>query len=152
MDPQRPGAGWAGGQGHLRASDADREHAVDVLKTAFAEGRLSKAELLGRAGQALTSKTYAELGSATGGIPAWRAPAAARQLAPSRQAVPPDRARQAAWKVIAWVVSAVIVVPGLGLAFFATQYGSFFIMLLFGSAAAAWTGSPGPENGRRQVL
>ncbi len=152
MKPQGPGAGWAGGQGHLRASDADREQAVEVLKTAFAEGRLTKAELLGRAGQALTSRTYAELGGATADIPARRAPAPPRQLAPRRQAVPPDRARQASWKVIAWVVSAVIVVPGLGIAFFATQYGSFFIMLLFGSAAAAWTGSPGPENGRRHVL
>ena len=152
MQPQRPGAGGAGGQGHLRASDADREQAVEALKTAFAEGRLSKAELLGRAGRALTSKTYAELGSATADIPARRVPAAPRHQAPARQPAAPDRARQASWKVIAWVVSAVIVVPGLGVAFFATQYGSFFIMLLFGSAAAAWTGAPGPENGGRHVL
>ena len=152
MEPQGPGPGWAGRQGHLRASDADREQAVEVLKTAFAEGRLSKAELLGRAGQALTSKTYAELGGVTADIPARRVTARPRPTAPLRQTAPPDRARQASWKVIAWVVSAVIVAPGLGIAFFATQYGSFFVMLLFGCVAAAWTGSPGPENGRRHVL
>jgi len=30
-----------GGCGHLRASHADRERVIDVLKTAFVEGRLA---------------------------------------------------------------------------------------------------------------
>ncbi len=40
-----PGDRMAGkGFGLLRASDADRERAVDVLKAAFAEGRLTQDE------------------------------------------------------------------------------------------------------------
>jgi len=35
----------AGGRGNVRASDADRERAIDVLNDAFAEGRLSREEL-----------------------------------------------------------------------------------------------------------
>ena len=42
-----PGNEIAGGQDHgrLRASRADREQVVDVLKAAFVQGRLTKAEL-----------------------------------------------------------------------------------------------------------
>ena len=35
-----PGAGLPGGHGSMRSSTADRERAIDVLKAAFAEGRL----------------------------------------------------------------------------------------------------------------
>jgi len=77
LEPQDPGAGWAAGGGHLRASDADRERVIDALKTAFAQGRLSKSELVRRAAQALESRTYAELAVATAGIAAGRIAAAA---------------------------------------------------------------------------
>jgi hypothetical protein len=66
--------------GHFRAAHADREHVIDTLKTAFADGRLTKDELDARAGQALTAWTYAELAVLTADIPA--GPLAAR---------PPDR-------------------------------------------------------------
>ncbi len=51
----------ATGRGHFRASDADREQVIDALKDAFVQGRLTKDELGVRAGQALASRTYAEL-------------------------------------------------------------------------------------------
>jgi hypothetical protein len=51
-----------------RASDADREHAIDVLKAAFAEGRLTKHELDARAGHAFTSQTFADLAALTADI------------------------------------------------------------------------------------
>jgi putative transcriptional regulator len=57
------------GRGGLRASDADREQAIDVLKAAFVRDRLARAEFEARVGQALASRTYAELAAATGGIP-----------------------------------------------------------------------------------
>jgi hypothetical protein len=57
-------------------------------------------------------------------------------------------ARQVNWKVIAWVVSVMIVTPALGVAFFATYYGSFFILLLFGFGAATVLGTPPPGVGR----
>ena len=61
-----PGGGAAGGGfGHLRASTADRERAVDVLKAAFAEGRLTKEEFDQRVNQAHASRTYADLAALT---------------------------------------------------------------------------------------
>jgi hypothetical protein len=45
----------------LRASDADREQLVEVLKTAFGEGRLTQDEYTTRMEQAYTAKTYGEL-------------------------------------------------------------------------------------------
>ena len=66
--------------GHLRASQADRERAIDVLKTAFIEERLTKDAFDLRVDQALASRTYGELAAATGGLrvgPAADRPAAA---------------------------------------------------------------------------
>jgi hypothetical protein len=68
-------AAGAEGRGHLRASHADREQVVGVLKAAFVQGRLTKDELDLRVGQALTSRTYAELAALTADIPAGQATA-----------------------------------------------------------------------------
>ena len=57
------------GRGGLRASDADREQAIDVLTAAFVRDRLARAEFEARVGQALASRTYAELAAATNSIP-----------------------------------------------------------------------------------
>ena len=48
----------------------DRDHAIDVLKVAFVQGRLSMDEFDVRIGQALTSRTQAELAMVTDDIPA----------------------------------------------------------------------------------
>ena len=53
----------------LRASHADRERVIDVLKVAFVQGRLTKDELDARIGQAITSKTYADLAAVTADLP-----------------------------------------------------------------------------------
>jgi hypothetical protein len=60
----------AGGPSHLRASHADREQVIDVLKAAFVQGRLAKDEFDLRVGQVLASRTYADLAVLTGDIPA----------------------------------------------------------------------------------
>ncbi len=52
-----PEEGAEAGRGHFRAAHADREHVIDTLKTAFADGRLSKDELDARAGRAFTVRT-----------------------------------------------------------------------------------------------
>jgi uncharacterized protein DUF1707 len=61
----------AGAQDHgrLRASRADREQVVDVLKAAFTQGRLDRDEFDLRIGRALTSRTYADLAVLTADIP-----------------------------------------------------------------------------------
>lgn len=60
----------AGGCGHLRASHADREQVIGMLKAAFVQGRLAKDELVVRVGQALASRTYADLAVLTADLPA----------------------------------------------------------------------------------
>lgn len=57
------------GRNHLRASHADRAQAIEVLKAAFVQGRLTKDELDLRVGQTLWSRTYAELAAVTADLP-----------------------------------------------------------------------------------
>jgi hypothetical protein len=80
-------AAAAGGTGRLRASHADREQVVDVLKTAFVQGRLAKDEFVERMGQAFTARTYAELAALIAGIPA--GPTTAPPLPKPARAHPP---------------------------------------------------------------
>ena len=69
--PSEPGHGMVpSGYGNMRASTADRERAVDVLKAAFVEGRLTQDECEQRAGQAFSARTYAELATLTADLPA----------------------------------------------------------------------------------
>lgn len=60
----------AAGRSRLRASDADREQVIEVLKAAFVHGRVTKDEFDARVGQAFASRTYAELAAVTADIPA----------------------------------------------------------------------------------
>jgi hypothetical protein len=53
-----------------RASDADREHVIGVLREAFAEGRLTAEEHSARVGQAYAARTYAELATVSADLPA----------------------------------------------------------------------------------
>ena len=68
--PEDEIAPGAGGRGHLRASHGDREQVIGNLKVAFVQGRLTKDEFDLRVGQALASRTYAELAAVTADIPA----------------------------------------------------------------------------------
>ena len=92
--PQDPAAA---GRGRLRAGHADREQAIDTLKTAFMDGQLTKDELDERAGQALAARTYADLAALTADIPP-RPPQPGRPARPPRSAAgrwtgpPPSRA------------------------------------------------------------
>jgi len=61
--------GASAGRGRLRASHADRDRVLDVLKAAFVQGRLTKDELDVRVGQTFASRTYAELDALTADIP-----------------------------------------------------------------------------------
>ena len=68
--PGHKTAAEAAGWGRLRASHADREHVLDMLKAAFVQGRLAKDEFDMRVSQTLASRTYAELTALTADIPA----------------------------------------------------------------------------------
>ena len=49
------------GRGEFRASHADREQVIEVLKAAFVQGRLGKDEFDLRIGRAFAARTHAEL-------------------------------------------------------------------------------------------
>jgi uncharacterized protein DUF1707/uncharacterized protein DUF4190 len=67
----RPAQGkLADGYGNVRASAADRERAIDVLKAAFAEGRLTREEHDARVERAYRSRTYADLAALSADLPA----------------------------------------------------------------------------------
>ena len=71
VGPGDEGAAGAGGRNYsgVRASHADREQVIDVLKTAFVQGRLAKDELDLRLGRVLASRTYADLSALTADLP-----------------------------------------------------------------------------------
>ncbi len=54
----------------LRASHADREQVIDILKAAFVRGCLGRDELDRRLGRVLTSRTYGDLSALTADLPA----------------------------------------------------------------------------------
>jgi hypothetical protein len=58
------------GDGRLRASHADREQVIEVLKVAFVRERLAKDDFDLRVGQAFAARTHAELAAVTAGLPA----------------------------------------------------------------------------------
>ena len=82
----RPESGAQAAAAGPRASRADREQVIDLLKAAFAQGRLDRDEFDARIGQALASRTYGELAAITADIPAELAGALPRR--------PPVRARR----------------------------------------------------------
>ena len=121
--PGERGAADPTGRGRLRASDADREQVIDTLKAAFVQGWLTTDQLSVRAGQALASRTYAELAAVTDGIPARPAGVAGPPALPVARARKPERRKVAAW------AACVIIPVALGAAFL-TYYGGFLVLFL----------------------
>jgi hypothetical protein len=122
--PWDPRTAGARGHGHLRASDADRERAIDTLKAAFAQGRMTKDELAARTGQALAARTYGELTTATAGLPV-RASETQPRTRPAR-ARPQKRIDRA---TVAWLICMLLLPATLGAAF-VTYYAGFLVLFL----------------------
>lgn len=83
----------------MRVPDAGRERAIDVLKAAFAEGRLTREAHAERVGRAYGSRVYAELAAVSGDLPAWPLRGAAfpaRPGGPTRWPSPPVSAHNRA--------------------------------------------------------
>ena len=57
------------GEPAVRASDAERDQAAGILRAAYAEGRLTRAELDERTGAAYAAKTRADLHGLTSDLP-----------------------------------------------------------------------------------
>jgi hypothetical protein len=129
----------AEGGGHIRASDADREQVIDVLKDAFVRGRLTKDELSVRAGRALVSRTYAELTAITADIlvtiPAWLT-----EATPSKPDRVPAR-KPVNKKTVAWTTCMIILPPAVWAAFL-TYSGGFIVLLVFAFVGLVVTTGP----------
>ncbi len=69
MDGPADEIAGAGRYSSLRASHADRERVIGVLKAAFVQGRLAKDEFDLRVSRVLASRTYAELNALTADMP-----------------------------------------------------------------------------------
>ncbi len=126
---------WDPGSARFLASDADRERTVDILKTAFVHGALTRDELTLRTGRALTARTYADLAATTAGL----TPGVPRPRPAVRQSTPSKR-----WvskKVVVWSASAVVLSTGLGAAFF-NYYGGFLVIMLFMFVGAVLLSKP----------
>lgn len=59
----------SGERGRMRAADADRDRVIELLNTAYGEGRLSKDEYDDRVDSALGARTYADLDLITADLP-----------------------------------------------------------------------------------
>ena len=70
--PPAPGPTANSSNPALRASDEDRDRAVEILRVATGEGRLSAAELDERLDGALTARTIGELVALTADLPELR--------------------------------------------------------------------------------
>jgi hypothetical protein len=68
----------------MRASAVDRDRAVEVITTAYTEGRLTKDEHDARVEQAMTASTYAQLDSVVVDLPGARPPAPPAPPAPPK--------------------------------------------------------------------
>ena len=136
-----PGDGTAGAEGHgrLRASYADREQAIDALKAAFVQGRLTKDEFDLRVGTALVSRTCADLACLTADIPASPAarPRPARE--PARKPSRHSNGRKAVAVAIACVL---VAAPSMGGVAEATQAGSHAVRLVFMIVLACLLATP----------
>ena len=96
----------------MKASDADREHVIGVLREAFAEGRLTAEEHSARVGQAYAARTYAELATVSADLPAGPSahPPAPLSSSPGTGVAPAADRRTNPLAVAALVCS---VIPGL---------------------------------------
>jgi hypothetical protein len=134
-EPGDQGAADAAARGYLRASHGDREHVIDVLKVAFVQGMLTKAELDARVGHAFAARTYADLAALTADVPAGLADAVPTGRAARAQTRPPmsNAAKAAICVVIAVAVAVIASIPTGGAALFV--FAPFYLMALLTAGA-----------------
>ena len=123
----------------LRASHADREQVVGVLKAAFVQGRLAKDEFDLRIGRVFASRTYADLNALTEDLPAGLTAATPAELArdPDNELAVASHERKVA---AAWAC-ATITLPSMAVAVALLESGAglglvLLAVILFASMVA----------------
>jgi Domain of unknown function (DUF1707) len=129
----------AAARGHLRASRADRERVIAVLKTAFVQDRLAKDEFDHRVGQVLASRTYAQLAELTADIPAESPPADIPAQSPAA-APPVDPRRTLAKAARRSLICALLTVALLEGVALNGSFGLLVLAVFSGLAAAGFLG------------
>ena len=131
-------AAGTGSRSRLRASHADREQVIEVLKAAFVQGRLDREEFDLRVGRALASRTYADLAALTADITPARL-TRDRPLEPARESANKKK------KAAAALSCATLAYPGLMAALPPIPDRSPFavpvmvvMFVLFGAVATGW--------------
>lgn len=135
----------AAAHGRRGASHAGREQAIEVLKAAFVQGRLTRDEFGTRVGQALASQTYAELTKVTADLPAGLMEARPpRPLARTRPRVSMSAAISAgAFAMLAalmGMIAAIISRSAIGLISAAASVAVVGILVFGALMAASWQG------------
>jgi hypothetical protein len=97
----------------MRTSRADREQAIDTLKVAYVQGRLTKDEFDERLGRALAPLTHAELSALTADLPDSLAPAG-RPRGADHDMTRPREGNRAEARVLATLVAGVMLVALVG--------------------------------------
>jgi hypothetical protein len=118
-------AAGAIGRSHLRASHADREQVIGILKAAYVQGRLAKDELDARVSQTFAARTYGELAAVTADLPSGLI------TAPPRRKPARARARPPVGKTVL-VGSGVIIPPAILIAALLTgneTLGEMFLLI-----------------------
>jgi hypothetical protein len=125
--------------GHLRASRADREQVIAVLKTAFVQDRLAKDEFDHRVGQVLASRTYAQLAELTADIPPESPPAdiPAQSPAAAPHVDPRRTLAKAARRSLICALLTVALLEGVALN---GSFGLLVLAVFSGLAAAGFLG------------
>jgi hypothetical protein len=129
----------AAGQGHLRASHAEREQVVDALQAAFVQGRLTADELDERVGQALAARTYAELAALTTDLPADpdQAPAPVPAPSPASARRPQNPVASRAVKAGAGAIGATVIAASVAATVVSGQPAAGVIIAVFMLVLAA---------------
>ena len=99
--------------GRMRTSRADREPAIDTLKVAYVQGRLTKDEFDERLGRALAPLTHAELAALTSDLPGGLA-IPGRPRGADQDMTQPREGNRAEARVLATLVAGVMLVALIG--------------------------------------
>ena len=119
----------------MRASHTDRDQAINRLKAAFVEGRLTTDELVTRAAQAFSARTYADLAALTADLPAEPA-AVPGQPVPARRRRPVHPRIKVGAAVIALIVTVFMMLVVLTGASVMPVVAAAVIAVVFGVPAA----------------
>jgi hypothetical protein len=163
--PEDEIAAGASPRNELRTSGADREQALEVLKVAFVQERLTKDEFDQRIDQVLTSRTYADLDALTADIPAGPvSPHPAQRRETGRREI---RRASAAIAAVTFVTAEALLLPrvhhpvagvaaGVAVSMFSAVLMAGLLTLIAwvldrSASRQSSYGTPPPGNGPRQL-